>query len=100
MGAPYSFTRSATEDLIDIWLYSRETWGEAQADRYQDSLHDCFERIAAGTVHAKSVSSIDLVRSHHCHHHYIFFVEQRGTITVVAVLHERMDLIERLRDRL
>ncbi len=44
----YRFTRSAREDLIDIWLYTQETWGEAQADVYQDALHLCCERIAAG----------------------------------------------------
>lgn len=96
----YTFTRSAKEDLIDIWLYTREVWGEAQADRYQDDLHGCCERIASGTVHTKSVPTIERVKSHHCHHHYLFFVEHRESIIVVAVLHERMDLIERLRDRL
>ena len=98
--ASYAFTRSAKEDLLDIWLYTQETWGEAQADRYQDDLHGCCEQIAAGTVHAKPVPTIDGVKSHHCRHHYLFFVEQRETIVVIAVLHERMDLIERLRQRL
>jgi plasmid stabilization system protein ParE len=44
----YRFTRSAREDLIDIWLYTQENWGEAQADSYQDALHLCCERITAG----------------------------------------------------
>jgi toxin ParE1/3/4 len=41
----HRFTRSAQEDLIDIWLYTQETWGEAQADVYQDALHLCCERL-------------------------------------------------------
>ena len=98
--AAYAFTRSAKEDLLDIWLYTQETWGEAQADRYQEDLHGCCERVAVGVVRAKSVPGIDGVKVHHCRHHYLFFIEQRGTIVIIAVLHERMDLIERLRDRL
>ena len=98
--APYIFTRSAREDLIDIWLYTQERWGEAQADRYQNELHDCCARIAVGEIRAKPVPAINGVKSHHCGHHYLFFVDQRETIVVIAVLHERMELIKRLRDRL
>ena len=57
--ASYTLTRSANEDLIDIWLYTREEWGEVQADRYQDELHRCCERIVAGTVRTRSVPEID-----------------------------------------
>ena len=98
--SPYFFTRSAKEDLLDIWLYTQETWGEAQADRYQDDLHGCCERVATGAIRGKSIPAIDRVKSHHCRHHYLFFVKQQGTIVIIAVLHERMDLVERLRDRL
>ena len=95
--ASYAFTRSAKEDLLDIWLYTSEVWGAAQADRYQDDLQGCCERIAAGVAHVRPVPSIDGVKSHHCRHHYVFFVERTQTVVVIAVIHERMDLIERLR---
>ena len=98
--ALYTFTRSAKEDLLGIWLYTRETWGEAQADRYQDDLHRCCEQIANANVRANPVPGIDGANAFRCRHHYIFFVERRETIIIIAVLHERMDLIERLRDRL
>jgi len=97
---PYRFTRSAQEDLIDIWLYTQETWGEAQADVYQDALHLCCQRIAAGQAQHKPVPGLDEIRSHRCQHHYLFFVEQDSAAIIVAVLHERTSLIERLRDRL
>lgn len=75
----WRFTRSAQEDHIDIWLYTQETWGEAQA---------------------KPVQWIDRVRSHRCRHHYLFFVEQDSAAIIVSLLHERMNLVERLRGRL
>ena len=96
----YRFTRSAREDLFDIWLYPQETWGEAQADAYQDALHLFCERIAAGPAQAKAVPGLDGVRAHPCQHHYLFFVEQDSAVIIVAVLHGRMNLVERLRDRL
>lgn len=96
----YRFTRSAREDLIDIWLYTQETWDEVQADVYQDALHLCCERIAAGRVQARHVPGLDGVRAYRCQHHYLFFVEQNSAVIILAVLHERMNLVERLRDRL
>ncbi len=36
-----------------------------------------------------------------CQHHYVFFVrEDDGSVLILAVLHENMDLLERFRDRL
>ena len=94
------FTPAAADDLTDIWLYSHATWGEEQADRYTEALHICCEKLALGTARARSVPSITGVKSYHCRHHHIFFIEQHEDIVVIAVLHERMDLIRRLRDRL
>ena len=96
----YRFAPAAADDLTDIWLYSHATWGERQADRYVEALHICCARLAAGAARAKPVPAIDGVKSHHCRHHHIFFIERREAIIVIAVLHERMDLMQRLRHRL
>ena len=96
----YRFTRSAPEDLVDIWLYTEAAWGEAQADRYQDAIHECREKIAAGATHTKPVPELNGVRSHHCQRHRLFFAVQDQGVVIIAVLHERMDPIKRLRGRL
>lgn len=96
----YRLTRSAREDLIDIWLYTEERWGEAQADDYQDALHACCERIAAGLVRARALEELGDIRSVRCRHHHLFFIEQDAGPIILAVFHEKMDLIERLRERL
>jgi len=43
----------------------------------------------------------DDIRVSRCQHHYVFFVrdDDLGTL-ILAVLHENMDLLERLRQRL
>lgn len=36
----------ARQDLIEIWQYSHENWGETQADLYLDELEKSFTMIA------------------------------------------------------
>jgi len=37
---------AAETDLIGVWVYSFETWGEARADRYLEALKDGIGKIA------------------------------------------------------
>ena len=36
----------AEQDLVDIWLYSFNNWGEHQADKYIDELEKAFLLLA------------------------------------------------------
>jgi toxin ParE1/3/4 len=96
----YRFTEKAAEDLIGIWVYTDEAWGEEQADRYQEEIHTCCERAASGVVATKSVPGMSGISSFRCSHHYLFFVRDEQTMIFIAVFHERMDLMVRLRNRL
>lgn len=42
----FSLTRQAEEDLIRIYLYGLDNFGELQAEKYFASLENAFERIA------------------------------------------------------
>ena len=98
--ALFQFTEDAQEDLISIWLYTFEAWGEEQADGYQRKLHDCCQSLADGKQQGKNVTGISNVKHRLCEHHFIFFTTSPDGIVILAVLHERMNLIKRLRDRL
>ena len=37
---------SAESDLIDVWRYSFEQWGELQADKYLDELDSGIRKLA------------------------------------------------------
>ncbi|OWV39202.1 type II toxin-antitoxin system RelE/ParE family toxin [Mameliella alba] len=100
MSRSYRFTRDALEDLLAIWLYTDERWGEEQADRYQDELHDACQRVADGEGFTSEVEGKPEVRYHHCGRHFIFYVQSKSEVVVIAVLHERMDLPARLAKRL
>jgi toxin ParE1/3/4 len=99
---PYDITPAAEADLREIARYTRRQWGQAQSRRYARTLASCFQNIAAGEAVQRSFSDHfpDLLTTR-CEHHFIFYLhpeEQKPQI--VAVLHEHMDLISRLRDRL
>jgi plasmid stabilization system protein ParE len=97
------FTPSAEDDLAAIARYTMQQWGKAQALKYAGLLDACFQRILSGSEVSKPVFPGDSsVRVCRCEHHYVFYLRQseQQNPVVVAVLHERMDLMQRLRERL
>ena len=100
--ADYELTPDAENDLREIARYTTRTWGIVQARRYKADLLRGFKSIAKGSVLSRQpLPHRPDVQSCRCEHHYIFSIHDKGTKPViVAVLHENMDLIERLRERL
>jgi toxin ParE1/3/4 len=98
----YDLTRAARQDIRGIWVYTAEQWGERQADRYTGRLETCFGRIAEGRARSQSFSErYPQVRVTRCEHHYVFYVQPEGQKPlIIAVLHERMDMLARIGARL
>jgi plasmid stabilization system protein ParE len=100
--ARYTLSREAEKDLDGIIDYTLETWGLDQARLYFDKLVDAFERIAEapdkGRLLEKKRNEIRFLR---VQHHYIFYhILGRENPLILAVFHERMQVLERLRERL
>jgi plasmid stabilization system protein ParE len=100
--ATYDITPAARHDIRGIWVYTAEQWGERQADRYMGRLETCFQALAEGRTRSRSSSDpFPQVRVTRCQHHYVFYVHPEGQKPlVIAVLHERMDMLARLTERL
>lgn len=98
----YDLSLSAEADLRDIVRYTRNQWGETQARHYLAALKSCIERVAAGLGIVKDMAALHAgLRMVHCHHHYVFCrSDDHAPALIVAILHERMDLMTRLSDRL
>lgn len=97
----YVLTPDAAEDLEEIWRVSFERWGADQADKYLARMEQCLTSICQGEAYCRAYPEIDpRLNSHHCEHHYIFFLDAVDTVTVVAVMFERMNLLVRLKQRL
>ncbi|MGK7877907.1 MAG: type II toxin-antitoxin system RelE/ParE family toxin [Xenococcaceae cyanobacterium] len=101
---PYELTLEAEADLKDIVRYTIRQWGEKQARRYIGLLEAEFRNIAANKTISRPFSAkYPQVRVTKCEHHYIFYLFPEGKSrrpVILAVLHERMDLVNRLKSRL
>ncbi len=99
----YEFTPDAEADLEEIAEYTLREWGAAQQMRYAELLEAGFERIAEGTAISRSVlEAFPYLYISRCEHHYIFYLRPGSDARprIIAVLHERMDMIARIRRRL
>ncbi len=100
--AGYALTLDAERDLLSIAIYTIETWGCEQADAYESNLECCFQAIGRGEARTSSPfpdrPELQVTR---CRHHHVFSLhEGSAAVLIVAVLHEKMDLMARLRERL
>lgn len=98
----YILTAEAEADLRSIIRYTRREWGAAQVRRYVTTLEQGIARLAAGEGPFKDMGELyPALRMARCEHHYVFCLPRAGEpALVVAILHERMDLMTRLADRL
>lgn len=82
----------AETDLENIWLYSFETWGESQADRYYDKLIAGIDSLLANPLSGQERDSIRKgYRSIQINRHVVYYRLQGETIDIVRILHERMN---------
>jgi plasmid stabilization system protein ParE len=100
--ASYVLSAAAEADLRDIIRYTRKQWGDAQTRAYVAKLQRGIEGVATGQGFFKDMAALyPGLRMIHCEHHYIFCLPRDGApALVVAIFHERMDLMTRLEDRL
>jgi toxin ParE1/3/4 len=83
----------AEQDLIEIWLYTLEAWGEARADEYLDNIDKTLRLLAEQPQLCRLREKFNPpVRIHHCQSHLIAYTEIEGGIEVIRVLHESMDI--------
>tara|TARA_B100000497_G_C7571757_1_gene344511 strand:+ start:247 stop:543 length:297 start_codon:yes stop_codon:yes gene_type:complete len=89
----------AVKDLEQIFEYTFETWGIAQAYKYQDELFAGFTNIkknpeiGSAYIHTKRG-----YRKHKINRHLIFYRFDSDICYVIRILHERMDLQTKLRN--
>ena len=85
--------RAAEADLVGIWVYSFETWGEAQADRYLDSLELGIGKLAKEPTTGAERNT--LRKGYWCkrlEHHVVFYTFTDREVRIRRVLHEAMDV--------
>lgn len=102
MTSAYVLTAAAEADLRGIVRYTRGQWGDAQVRIYMTKLAQCIERLASGRRGGERMDAVHPgLQMGRCQQHRVFFLPQEdGPTLVIAILHERMDLMARLASRL
>ena len=101
--ARYELSTTADARLDEIYLSTRERWGDEQATSYVQGLFDCFDDIASKRFPWRAVAPEFGIEGYYrrCEHHFIYWREWAdGTVGIVTVLHERMHQLDRFRDDL
>jgi toxin ParE1/3/4 len=87
--------------LDQIYAYTLETWGEAQAERYILGLFERFEAIAARRFPWRPIPAEFRVDGFVCRYesHFIYWkMLADGAVGIVTVLHARMHQLDRFRE--
>lgn len=102
MTVSYVLSAAAEADLRDIIRYTRRQWGDTQTRAYIAKLQRGIESISAGQGVFRDMTALyPGLRMVHCEHHFIFCLpREKAPALVVAMFHERMDLMTRVADRL
>ena len=93
------FHESAIEDLEEIWSYTFHTWSIEQADRYHSLIYKEIEFLASKPSYGKDLNHIRKgYRSSKVKSHFIFYKYSSSEIEIIRILHENMDIPNRLND--
>ncbi|MBV6645902.1 MAG: type II toxin-antitoxin system RelE/ParE family toxin [Cyclobacteriaceae bacterium] len=95
----YRLTNLALQDLSDIWNYTFDNWSERQADAYYEQLVNAFESLASKPDHSRNYDGIrDDLFGFKINRHIVFYrIVSNELIEITRILHERMDLKNRLK---
>jgi toxin ParE1/3/4 len=98
--ANYKLTKKAVEDLENIWDYTFEKWSLEQADKYYSLLISSFNLIGENPNIGKNYLGVNTeLFGLKTNRHIIFYRRlPNKPIEITRILHERMDLQNRLND--
>ena len=95
----FVISKKAISDLEEIWLYTVEKWFLEQADRY---YHLIFDEINYICKNIKAGKSMEHVRKGYqaskVKSHITFYRIVNDNIEVIRILHERMEIENRLNE--
>lgn len=95
----YFVQPNASARLEDIYRFTLQRFGPAQADRYLDGAFALFEDIAARRIIWRRIPrefGVDGFFTRYRSHFVFWKLRSDGQIAIVAILHQRMDMARRL----
>ncbi|WP_158969619.1 type II toxin-antitoxin system RelE/ParE family toxin [Chachezhania sediminis] len=97
---PWRLTPRAQDSLVDIALWTIQTFGPAQAEAYEAEVLDRCQAVAAGhallrdcSVFVGEAGALSYARAGE---HFLIVHEMADEIVIVDILHSRSDLPRRI----
>ena len=100
--AGYVLSPAARRDIEQIWNYTAQQWGRAQAERYLLAIRDACQGLAENRLPSRMIDDIRQgYRQAPVGVHLVFFRYSppglpAGLVDVVRILHRRMDIARHL----
>ena len=96
---PYIISKEAIADLDEIWFYTVEQWSVEQANRYYELIFQEIDYICKSPHSGKSLNDIRKgYRVSKVKSHLIFYKVVNEAIEIIRILHQMMDIENRLND--
>ena len=98
----WRLTPRAEQSLVDIALWTLETFGPRQADIYETELLDRCAALATGRAASRDCSNLlnredDIgLRYARAGEHFLMFIDMSDELVIIDILHERCDLPARI----
>lgn len=97
----FKISKKALEDIDNIWIYTMENWSVVQADRYYHLIFDEIEYLSKNPLAGKDYGHVR--KDYRCSKvksHLILYRtgSEDEEIEIIRVLHQRMDIENRLSD--
>ena len=92
--------QEAINDLSDIWEYTVEKWSENQANKYYQQIKSACKEIGEIPNIGKTYDEIssDLLGFKTGRHIIFYHCPTNKEVEVIRILHEQMDLKNRIKD--
>jgi toxin ParE1/3/4 len=94
----YRISTKALEDIDKIWLYTLENWSLNQANHYYRSIYQEIDYLVKDFEAGKDIGHIKFgYRKYSVKSHFIIYRKaEDGTIEIIRVLHQMMDIPNQL----
>jgi len=88
----FKLTPDAKASLMQIARYTEQQWGKKQRNGYLKVIDDCFHTLSETPNLGRIRPEIHhALRSHPAGKHIVFYIIHQDYISIVQVLHERME---------
>lgn len=95
----YRLLKASEKDLDEIWNYTFNNWGENQANKYLLQLK---KRLVYLSNNPDLGQKRDYISpglfGYHEGRHLILYRKENDGIVIIRVLHDRMNVIERIKE--